>query len=110
MNEELYEQGFIDKCAEYGVDPVMLLKQAGVFGAVGKGIKAIGRGSKALYKAEKRKVLPPAMAASYLTGVHGKRKEIKGAKNKARRDILRKELEQSVKHDKDLLRRLKKAK
>jgi len=46
-NEDAYYQGFVDKCAEYGVDPETLIpaapiKVAGVLDSIKSIIKAIG--------------------------------------------------------------------
>jgi hypothetical protein len=37
-----YERGFITKCAEYGVDPAELIKQAGFLDAMLKGLGNLG--------------------------------------------------------------------
>jgi hypothetical protein len=42
-----YDQGFNDKCAEYGIDPVQLRKTAGWLQSLMRGAKAFGGGAKA---------------------------------------------------------------
>jgi hypothetical protein len=50
--DEVYVQGFVDKCAAAGVDPEALVKQSGPYGQlIGAGLKGIGKGVKTFGKA-----------------------------------------------------------
>lgn len=73
MNEE-YIQGFIQKCAEAGVDPAELVKSAGVFGDL---LKTLGKGGRRVLGMGEA-LLPGAMDRAHKAYQSGYQKLLKG--------------------------------
>lgn len=65
-----FEYGFITKCAEYGVDPNLLIKSAGWGRAIGGAVKGLAKGvPKVMGSKVGRWIISPAMGVGITYGL-----------------------------------------